>query len=550
MRITMKQAIFISIAALALLAASCQKAEIPQQGDKQNQIVTVTADIASFETETKTSIDGAATAIRPVWSEGDEIKLFNTEGNSSVYVVNAGAGTSLATFSLKDGETALTGTFACAYYPADSARTYVQGVGITAGIPSTQIYTANGTGKNAGTFANGSFPMVGYGTLNAEDTNMNLTFKNLFGLVQINLKDASATVSRIDIVGASPLSGTASVTPQTSVEGAPTCTVSGNKYITLVASTPVALNSTTSTAFYIAVPTCTLSRVYLTTSSKLVMKNTSSVILRSKIKNMPEMTISSETAVTYSEYTAAKPVVVAGILWAPVNCGYEPADGDNKSYTYGKMYQWGRKYGHGYYSTTYEDNDYPGKSGGSQPIEYITKDSELLTSHPDTAFNGKFYSNSTSSGGGLTNDKIWYNGADPDKLWNKNEGTGNSVSKSDYDPCPEGWRVPTAAELTTLIGNKTNPDIKEGDHGESRVQGSTFDGDDGDSDNFVFLPYAGYLLTSGSGSNRGLKCYYWSSSVKDEKIQILLVGGRFTSKVMMGEEPKRTLGQSVRCVKE
>jgi hypothetical protein len=36
-------------------------------------------------------------------------------------------------------------------------------------------------------------------------------------------------------------------------------------------------------------------------------------------------------------------VEIGGVIWAPVNCGYNETD-----FKYGKLYQWGRKYGQGY----------------------------------------------------------------------------------------------------------------------------------------------------------------------------------------------------------
>lgn len=38
-----------------------------------------------------------------------------------------------------------------------------------------------------------------------------------------------------------------------------------------------------------------------------------------------------------------KGIIIGDIVWAPVNCGYHATD-----YKYGKLYQWGRKYGQGY----------------------------------------------------------------------------------------------------------------------------------------------------------------------------------------------------------
>ena len=39
-------------------------------------------------------------------------------------------------------------------------------------------------------------------------------------------------------------------------------------------------------------------------------------------------------------------VEIDGVVWAPVNCGYHATD-----FKYGKLYQWGRKYGQGYDSS-------------------------------------------------------------------------------------------------------------------------------------------------------------------------------------------------------
>ena len=43
-----------------------------------------------------------------------------------------------------------------------------------------------------------------------------------------------------------------------------------------------------------------------------------------------------------------KGVAIGGTVWAPVNCGYKAATDTDKGYPYGKLYQWGRKYGQGY----------------------------------------------------------------------------------------------------------------------------------------------------------------------------------------------------------
>lgn len=40
-----------------------------------------------------------------------------------------------------------------------------------------------------------------------------------------------------------------------------------------------------------------------------------------------------------------------------------------------------------------------------------------------------------------------------DRLWNS--GTESDPIKTEYDPCPSGWRVPTYDELYALCSNKS-----------------------------------------------------------------------------------------------
>ena len=50
-----------------------------------------------------------------------------------------------------------------------------------------------------------------------------------------------------------------------------------------------------------------------------------------------------------------KGIAVGNTVWAPVNCGYKAATSESKGFPYGKLYQWGRKYGHGY-SVSYDES--------------------------------------------------------------------------------------------------------------------------------------------------------------------------------------------------
>ena len=127
-----------------------------------------------------------------------------------------------------------------------------------------------------------------------------------------------------------------------------------------------------------------------------------------------------------------KGIAIGNTVWAPVNCGYKASSPDGKGYPLGKLYQWGRKYGQGY-STSYDEK------------------AAILIDGPISCENGQrdIYSdyffivdpNGRADWVTTKNDAIW------------NSGTESSPIKTSYEPCPEGWRVPTCEELTVLTDN-------------------------------------------------------------------------------------------------
>ena len=128
-----------------------------------------------------------------------------------------------------------------------------------------------------------------------------------------------------------------------------------------------------------------------------------------------------------------KGTAIGMAIWAPVNCGYQKDD-----YKYGKLYQWGRKYGQGY-------------SG----YDYNTSEDVSDATVPTFAEGGV----SEIGGNHKSNANVFYTGSDwvdprNDELWNS--GTESNPVKTEYDPCPDGWRVPTYAELSELRKNHSS----------------------------------------------------------------------------------------------
>lgn len=224
-----------------------------------------------------------------------------------------------------------------------------------------------------------------------------------------------------------------------------------------------------------------------------------------------------------------KGIVIGDVIWAPVNCGYEPATSDSKGYPYGKLYQWGRKYGQGY-STSY-DASVPEKVEG--PISAIN-------GHKDI-YSNTFFTASESPYDWMTpqNDNLW------------NSGTEDNPVKTEYDPCPEGWRVPTYTELEKLSNCSTFLKVED-------QKGRYFCGDYTYLDDApqVFFPAAGYRSVDGDFTSRGTKGHYWSSSPYTSSYTSpdikYYAGSLFFNSSGVDPDPNdiRAGGQSVRCVQE
>ena len=211
---------------------------------------------------------------------------------------------------------------------------------------------------------------------------------------------------------------------------------------------------------------------------------------------------------------------IDGVIWAPVNCGYHATD-----YKYGKLYQWGRKYGLGYEGDLY-DGDWNQTCSDASVASKVSGPVSLSTGQ-STLNADIFYSSSSSP-------YDWISPQD-DNLWNS--GTEDNPIKAVYDPCPKGWRVPTFAELNKLKSKYWTMTINDGQNG------CMFSGK-------VFFPAAGYLdCNSGIAYARGKGGCYWSSKPYDPGAHDLNINFDGGYGVVM-EGTFRANAYSVRCVKE
>ena len=209
-----------------------------------------------------------------------------------------------------------------------------------------------------------------------------------------------------------------------------------------------------------------------------------------------------------------KGTLIGTVVWAPVNCGYHATD-----YQWGKLYQWGRKYGQG--------------NEGDATVPELSEGGVSLQGGQSANNKNLFFIGSGN----------WLYQAD-DTLWNG--GTEESPKKTEYDPCPDGWRVPTSAELDIL--QKNNSSWKTNDLGQS---GFWFSGASSYSEAApqVFLPAAGFRnYGNGNVKGHGSNGYYWSSRPDYDNSAYYL--SFFDGYESMESAYRRAGGYSVRCVQE
>ena len=210
-----------------------------------------------------------------------------------------------------------------------------------------------------------------------------------------------------------------------------------------------------------------------------------------------------------------EPQLVAGFM--DRNLGAESATATDGAKTRGLYYQFGRKDPFVGSTEIYDINGTSKSTGATIATGKVTFAKAVQT--PAT-----FYTYGSGN-----ND--W---ASPNNYTSKN---WNDISESDgktfFDPCPEGWRLPTKAEYsnfstTTFTWDATN-------------SGRTYNGN--------WFPAAGYRSSvDGSMSSVGSYGTYWSASPNSENYGYYLLFG--SGDVSPAYYYNRAYGFSVRCVQE
>ena len=479
----MKKLLIILAAAMAV--AACNKAEMPSQPDEPATLHATIEDVDA----TKTSMDADKNIL---WSSGDQVAAFMQSSNRQKYQIeSSSAGQTTAVFKQVSGtlSSAEKQEHNVVYYPySDVVEVDKSGsdYALDVVLPTEQNYVKD-------SFGNGTMAMVAV----SEDNS--LAFRNVLGGMKLQLK-GTQRITMIKIFGANSekLSGPATVIAYAdNSEPAIVMDPDALSSVTYICGPyGTQLKANTATTFIISLPPVVFTNgftVLVTDTNKktyVISTSKTNTVFRSSLLAMPELSLSdfyAQAGDYVDEYgiNHGQGITVGGVTWAPVNCGYHKDD-----YKYGKLYQWGRRFGFGY-------------AGATVPV--IETGGDIAPEQANDYSNFNVFFTGTAS---TPND--WANPHDG-MLWNV--GSKDSPVKSSYDPCPAGWRIPNDAELkalTTLPNNSTS----QWTVGPDGLNGYWFV--DGTSDNpdaaRIFLPATGYLdYAEGEPRNRGNFGYYWSS---------------------------------------
>lgn len=543
----MKQRVYTGLILVLFLAAiSCSRYENYTPTTEESKVIKITASINNNSTKTELGLwDEELQEYPLLWSYGDAIAIVN---NGKIFKFELDAESdksSIGKFSCKNSEGFDETKPIQAFYPFEESVSYPpKGISIVDGeinytIPKVQYHYDN-------TFYRSAALMAAY-TENASQT---LAFDNLFGILKLQVLGTSS--EKLRSIEVTNLSGLA-------MSGPSIVNIGNENYVTFTSKEfsdrrvrvelgeGLTLSSADPTTFHIVIPPGLHEwSIKFTTEGHTYYKSTTSLktITAGNILKMPVVDLNSSDVIVPTENSyfendvyygegitlPSKNNMVPDLLWAPVNCGYEKRCGEPDystspttpapypGFLYGKLFQWGRKDGVGYYD-----------------------------------FNNPFwefehhYIPTVDEGSGVSNTELntFY------MQWNPSNWEGN--------PCPTGWRVPTTAELESTLPSDSETysyywsglGVKYGMYltGKTPIQKNE---DGTPSVPFIALQLSGAMYIDENGNvepneNRNHGGYYWTYDEPTEQKAISLVVG-FGSRIEFEYAPV-TQARAIRCVK-
>ena len=425
----------------AIIFSACQQAEIPNEPETMDPTDIVYATIED-PADTRTSLDGE----KVLWTSGDEIVAFMGKTLRRKYVVSSETvGTNEGSFVRDNGYEHIGASEAIshnvAFYPFAEITCKAEGQTYTLAnitLPSVQTYVPDSFGPN-------SFPMMAV-SVDTEDADFR--FKNLCGVLKLQLT-GYVFVKDITISGNSGEILAGPVTVTSSYDSLPQLETSddGQTSVILYCGNGVQLDEDIPVTFLIYLPPTVFTNGFTVTvtdtwgGSNVFSTTKENEISRSTILRMPVKEYIREPQdndyIDQDGKNHGPGFKFGENVWAPVNCGYHKTD-----FKYGKLYQWGRKYGQGYDGDM--NNSYQEHIG-----QYSDASTPEIAQGPVTLLEGQSPNSAEIFYVGAPESDFDWVYPQNDKLWNA--GTDSYPVKTEYDPCPSGWRVPTYTEYAELI---------------------------------------------------------------------------------------------------
>ena len=314
-----------------MMLVSCNK-------DKENDGKAVFHATIESRTQDRTYLDPVNGQGQVKWMDGDQIRIYNGNGEDAVFTLTSGANTTDGTFTYA-GEFDMVPPY-LAVYPI-TAR-YIDGRS-TFRVSTEQHLT------EPGTFANGENPMLAYGT------DVNLYFQNLCGGLGVRLYGNAhvSSIAIMDVEGAK-LNGQFMVEVEDAGLESYPYGKEGNNLVTLTCD--VTLSPTDTTDFYAVLPVGVLRNGVLveiydgeTKVGEIALPDSHAAqVIRNTIKSFPPVEITLPDEHEYVDLG-----LPSGLLWATCNVGADnPED-------YGDYFAWGEtqpKYTYTVANYTYSDN--------------------------------------------------------------------------------------------------------------------------------------------------------------------------------------------------
>ena len=371
-----------------MMLVSCNK-------DKDNKDQAVFHATIESRTQGRTYLDPVNGQGQVKWMDGDQIRIYNGNGEDAVFTLTSGANTTDGTFTYA-GEFKMVPPY-LAVYPV-TAR-YIDGRS-TFRVSTEQHLT------EPGTFANGENPMLAYGTSD------NLYFQNLCGGLGIRLYGNAhvSSIAIMDVEGAK-LNGQFMVEVEDAGLESYPYGKEGNNLVTLTCD--VTLSPTDTTDFYAVLPVGVLCNGVLveiydgeTKVGEISLPDSHAAqVMRNTIKSFPPVEITLP-----DEHEYVNLGLPSGLLWATCNVGAETPE------EYGDYFAWGETQP----KDTYNLSTY----------QYCNGSFNTLT---------KYCNNSSYGYNGFTDDLTTLLPEDDAAAAN----WGN------------GWRMPTKEEFEELYNNTT-----------------------------------------------------------------------------------------------